>query len=150
MYACICVGIARALTIVMTDGKMLDVIVHFATYLLNGLPNLIKAPSMFIVQSIINILIPSGSGQAVVTMPIMIPIADVIGITRQTAVLAFQMGDGITNLFTPTSASLMAGLAIAGVSWGKWMKWFGKLLLLWIIIGIIACMIATNINYGPF
>lgn len=79
---------------------MLDVIVHFATYLLNGLPNLIKAPSMFIVQSIINILIPSGSGQAVVTMPIMIPIADVIGITRQTAVLAFQMGDGITNLFT--------------------------------------------------
>ena len=150
LYACICVGIARALTIVMTDGKMLDVIVHFATYLLNGLPNLIKAPSMFIVQSIINILIPSGSGQAVVTMPIMIPIADVIGITRQTAVLAFQMGDGITNLFTPTSASLMAGLAIAGVSWGKWMKWFGKLFLLWIIIGIIACMIATSINYGPF
>ena len=150
LYACICVGIARALTIVMTDGKMLDVIVHFATYLLNGLPNLIKAPSMFIVQSIINILIPSGSGQAVVTMPIMIPIADVIGITRQTAVLAFQMGDGITNLFTPTSASLMAGLAIAGVSWGKWMKWFGKLFLLWIRIGIIACMIATNINYGPF
>ena len=150
LYACICVGIARALTIVMTDGKMLDVIVHFATYLLNGLPNLIKAPSMFIVQSIINILIPYGSGQAVVTMPIMIPIADVIGITRQTAVLAFQMGDGITNLFTPTSASLMAGLAIAGVSWGKWMKWFGKLFLLWIIIGIIACMIATSINYGPF
>ena len=150
LYACICVGIARALTIVMTDGKMLDVIVHFATYLLNGLPNLIKAPSMFIVQSIINILIPSGSGQAVVTMPIMIPIADVIGITRQTAVLAFQMGDGITNLFTPTSASLMAGLAIAGVSWGKWMKWFGKLFLLWIIIGIIASMIATSINYGPF
>ena len=150
LYACICVGIARALTIVMTDGKMLDVIVHFATYLLNGLPNLIKAPSMFIVQSIINILIPSGSGQAVVTMPIMIPIADVIGITRQTAVLAFQMGDGITNLFTPTSASLMAGLAIAGVSWGKWMKWFGKLFLLWIIIGIIACMVATSINYGPF
>jgi len=150
LYACICVGIARALTIVMTDGKMLDVIVHFATYLLNGLPNLIKAPSMFIVQSIINILIPSGSGQAVVTMPIMIPIADVIGITRQTAVLAFQMGDGITNLFTPTSASLMAGLAIAGVSWGKWMKWFGKLFLYWTIIGIIACMIATSINYGPF
>ena len=129
---------------------MLDVIVHFATYLLNELPNLIKAPSMFIVQSIINILIPSGSGQAVVTMPIMVPIADVIGITRQTAVLAFQMGDGITNLFTPTSASLMAGLAIAGISWGKWMKWFGKLFLYWTIIGIIACMIATSINYGPF
>ncbi|MCY7009076.1 AbgT family transporter [Fusobacterium simiae] len=150
LYACMCVGFARALTIVMTDGKMLDVIVHSATYLLNGLPNLIKAPSMFIVQSIINILIPSGSGQAVVTMPIMVPIADVIGITRQTAVLAFQMGDGITNLFTPTSASLMAGLAIAGISWGKWMKWFGKLFLIWIIIGIIACMIATGINYGPF
>ena len=150
LYACMCVGFARALTIVMTDGKMLDVIVHFATYLLNELPNLIKAPSMFIVQSIINILIPSGSGQAVVTMPIMVPIADVIGITRQTAVLAFQMGDGITNLFTPTSASLMAGLAIAGISWGKWMKWFGKLFLYWTIIGIIACMIATSINYGPF
>ncbi|RVU54028.1 putative basic amino acid antiporter YfcC [Anaerosphaera multitolerans] len=150
LYACICVGFARALTIVMADGKMLDVIVHGVTGVLKGLPAIISAPLMFVVQAIINIIMPSGSGQAVVTMPIMVPIADVLGITRQSAVLAFQMGDGLTNLFTPTGAPLMAGLAIAGISWGKWMKWFAKLFFAWTVIAIIAMMVAVSIGYGPF
>ena len=150
LYACICVGFARALTIVMKEGMMLDVIVHSVTGVLLHVPPIIRAPFMFIVQGIINIIMPSGSGQAVVTMPIMIPIADVVGMTRQTAVLCYQMGDGLTNLFTPTGAPLMAGLAIAGISWGKWMKWFGKLFLLWTVIACAAAMVAAGIGYGPF
>lgn len=150
LYACICVGFARALTIVMTDGNILDVIVHGTTTLLNNLPALFSAPLMFIIQAIINIAIPSGSGQAVVTMPIMVPIADVLGISRQTAVLAFQMGDGLTNLFTPTGSALMAGLAMAGISWGKWIKWFWKLMLMWTAVGVAATMFAVTVGYGPF
>lgn len=150
LYACICVGFARALTIVMSDGMMLDVIVHGVTSVLNGLPAMVSGPLMFVVQAIINIIMPSGSGQAVVTMPIMVPIADVLGITRQSAVLAFQMGDGLTNLFTPTGSALMAGLAIAGISWGKWMKWFGKLFFAWTVIAVIAMMVAVSTGFGPF
>ena len=150
LYACICVGFARALTIVMTDGLMLDVVVHSITTALMNVPDIIKAPFMFVTQSIINIIMPSGSGQAVVTMPIMVPIADVLGITRQTAVLCFQLGDGLTNFVTPTSGELMAGIAIAGIGWDKWVKWYGKLIIVFIIISVIATMVAAGIGYGPF
>lgn len=150
LYACICVGFARALTIVMTNGLMLDAVVHAITSLLMDVPHIVKAPFMFLTQALINIIMPSGSGQAVVTMPIMVPIADVLGITRQTAVLCFQLGDGLTNFVTPTSGELMAGIAIAGISWNKWVKWYWKLIVVFIIISLVATMVAAGTGYGPF
>ena len=105
---------------------------------------------MFIVQSMINIIIPSGSGQAAVSMPIMAPMADVVGITRQTAVLAFQFGDGITNMISPTSGYFMAALAIGGVKWDKWAKWMFPLFLIWSAIAAVLVAISVLINYGPF
>ncbi|WP_036730377.1 YfcC family protein [Peptoniphilus mikwangii] len=149
LYAGLCVGFARAITVIMQDGNILDVIVHSFSKLVFDLPLQISAVGMFLFQSFINVFIPSGTGQAVVSMPIMTPLADVIGLTRQTAVMAFQFGDGITNLITPTSGDLMAALAIGGIVYGKWMKWIWKLLLMWYVACSLILMVATVIHYGP-
>ncbi len=149
LYPALCVGFARAITIIMIEGNILDVIVKNFSKLVAGLPLQISAVGMYVFQSIINIFIPSGTGQAVVSMPIMTPLADVTGLTRQTACLAFQFGDGITNLITPTAGDLMAAIAIGGISYGKWMKWFYKLLLIWFVVCSIILIIATAISYGP-
>lgn len=133
----------------MIEGNILDVIVKNFSKLVIGLPLQISAVGMYVFQSIINIFIPSGTGQAVVSMPIMTPLADVTGLTRQTACLAFQFGDGITNLITPIAGDLMAAIAIGGISYGKWMKWFYKLLLIWFLVCSIILVIATAISYGP-
>lgn len=147
LYPALCVGFARAITVIMQDGNILDVIVYYMSRLVVGIPLQLSAIGMFILQSIINVFIPSGTGQAVVSMPIMTPLADVIGLTRQTAVLAFQFGDGITNLVTPTAGDLMAALAIGGISYGKWMKWIWKLLLVWYLICSGVLVVATMIGY---
>lgn len=150
LYPCLCVGLARGLTIIMMDGHILDVIVHGLTGFLANIPSIISAPLSFIVISIINLFVPSGSGKAVLVMPILVPMADVLGITRQTVALAFHMGDGITNLLSPAEATIMVALGMMKISYGKWLKWFWKLVLLWYLIGIIACIVAVNIGLGPF
>ena len=86
------------------------------------------AVGMFIANAFINVFIGSGSGQTVVAMPIMAPLADVVGVTRQMAVLTLQYGDGFTNLFLPTNVNLMACLAMAGVDFKRWIKFFSSLL----------------------
>jgi uncharacterized ion transporter superfamily protein YfcC len=80
----------------------------------------------------------------------MVPLADILGLTRQTAVLAFHFGDGFSNTFTPTASTLMASLSIAKISWDKWIKYYGKLFLIWSLLGAIFMVIAVMINYGPF
>jgi uncharacterized ion transporter superfamily protein YfcC len=105
---------------------------------------------MYIFQCLLNFLIPSGSGQAAVSMPIMAPLGDILGITRQTAVLAYQLGDGISNIWTPTSGYFMAGLALARIPWQKWAKWFLPCILIEYAVGAVFVVIATYINYGPF
>lgn len=149
LYAALCVGLARAITVVMTEGNILDVIVFAFSKFVVMLPKQLTAIGMFFFQAVVNIFIPSGTGQAVVSMPIMTPLADVTGLTRQTAVLAYQMGDGITNLVTPTAGDIMAAVAIGGFSFGKWLKWFSKLLLIWVVVCCIILVIATNIGFGP-
>lgn len=149
IYAALCVGFARAITVVMSQGNILDVIVYAVSRFVIVLPKQLTAIGMFIFQAIIKFFIPSGTGQAVVSMPIMTPLADVTGLTRQTAVLAYQMGDGFTNLITPTAGDLMAAIAIGGFSYGKWIKWLSKLLVMWAIVCCVILIIATTIGYGP-
>lgn len=111
------VGIARGILVVMTEGQILDTIVHALAMVISGLPKAVAAEGMLVVQCVINFFIPSGSGQASTTMPIMTPLADIIGISRQTApVLAFQFGDGFTNAIIPTHGTLCASLGVAGHS----------------------------------
>lgn len=149
-YAALIVGFARGILLVMEDGHIIDTFVHGLAGMVSNLPSTIAALAMYFVQIVINTFIPSGSGQAAATMPIMVPLSDIVGITRQTAVLAFEFGNGFTNSVIPTSAALMAVLSIAEIPFQKWIKWIGRLMMCWIILGAILIMISVKINYGPF
>ena len=146
----IIVGIARGILVVMSDGQILDTIVHALASVISGLPKAVAAEGMLLVQCAINFFIPSGSGQASTTMPIMTPLADIIGLTRQTAVLAFHFGDGFTNAIIPTHGTLCASLGIAGIPFNKWFKFALPVVAVELVICAVFMVIATAINYGPF
>ncbi|HZG80723.1 MAG TPA: YfcC family protein [Brevibacillus sp.] len=141
------VGVARGILVILQDGKILDTILYGLANAVGSLPAALTAIGMYFVQCMVNFIIPSGSGQAAVTMPIMAPLGDLVGVTRQTAVLAFQLGDGISNIFTPTSGYFMAGLALAGISWIKWVKWVWPLILIHYVLGAVFVTIAHLIGY---
>ncbi|WP_436938287.1 YfcC family protein [Staphylococcus xylosus] len=142
LMGAIIVGLARSIAVVLEDGKIMDTIVHGLGSIIDGTTPTIAVIGMYAVQMLINFIISSGSGQALVTMPIMAPLADMLGITRQTAVLAFQLGDGFTHIFYPTSGYFMAALAIGGVSYTKWIRFFFPLFIIWAVISIITLIIA--------
>ncbi|WP_411841905.1 YfcC family protein [Salinicoccus sp. HZC-1] len=146
VYGAIIVGFARAIVVVLESGVIIDTIIYSLSGILDYLPNTITALGMLVIQVIINFFIPSGSGQAVTTMPIMTPIADLQGIPRQIAVLAYQYGDAITNTIIPTSASLMGVLAVSGIPYIKWVKFVWKITMIWLIIAAAALVIATLLN----
>jgi len=123
VFGCMLIGLSRAVLIVMNEGHIIDTVVYYLSLPLQVLPKWLAGEGMLIVQNMINFMIPSGSGQAVVTMPIMAPLADVLGIGRQIAVLAFQFGDGLSNLMWPT-ALIPVMCAIAHVPLAKWYKFF--------------------------
>ncbi|WP_232696887.1 YfcC family protein [Brevibacillus daliensis] len=144
------IGFARGILIILQDGMIMDTILYYSALAIQNIPAAFTAVGMFILQCFLSIIVPSGSGQAALTMPIMTPLADLVGITRQTAVLAFQFGDGLTNIVTPTSGYFMAGLALARIPWGRWIKWIWPLICIQFIIGACAVVIAQLIRYGPF
>ncbi|ARF13603.1 YfcC family protein [Sporosarcina ureae] len=142
------VGVARGVAVVLNDGNIMDTITYAAGNLVAAMPSSVTATIMLVVQGLLNFLIPSGSGQAMVTMPIMSGLADLSGVSRQTAVLAFLFGDGFSNIFYPTSGYFMAALAIAGIQWTKWVKFIWPLLLIWYGLAIVFLFIAQFINYS--
>ncbi|NPV72049.1 MAG: YfcC family protein [Firmicutes bacterium] len=142
------VGVGRAVAVTLTQGKVIDTVVFGMASIAYYFPTILRGTAQYIAQAVIEFFIPSGSGQAAATIPIMAPLADVTGISRQTAVLAYQFGDGFTNIFEPTSGYFMAGLALAGVPWPKWVKFFYKLLLIWVAIAVVATIVAVAIGYS--
>jgi uncharacterized ion transporter superfamily protein YfcC len=144
------VGLARGILVIMEGSLIIDTIVFGLASAISTLPKSISAVGMLLVQSFLNLIIPSGSGLAATTMPIMAPLSDVIGVTRQTAVLAYQFGDGITNSIVPTSGVLLANLSIAKIKYEEWIKFVGPLMILWTLLGCIFMIIAVVTNYGPF
>lgn len=143
------VGVARGVAVVLNDGNIMDTIIHAASITIESVPSSITAIIMMVIQGALNFLIPSGSGQAMVTMPIMSGLADLSGVTRQTAVLAFLFGDGFSNIYYPTSGYFMATLALAGVRWEKWIKFITPLLIIWYGLGAVFLIIAQLMKYGP-
>ena len=150
VYGALMIGMANGISLILSDGKILDTTVQYLGGLLVALPSHVQAAGMFLMQLFINGLITSGSGQAAATMPIMLPVADIIGMTKQTAVLAFNFGDGLSNYILPTSSALMGFIAMVGISYSNWMKFMWRLFLIWIVVGAVLVIIANSINYGPF
>ncbi len=150
IFACLVIVLARAVLVIMQQGLILDSIIHSITVAIGFLPKSLSVVGMYIAQIIINFLIPSGSGQAAATMPIMVPLADTIGITRQTSVLAYQFGAGLMDSILPTSGVLMAQLSISKISYNEWGKFMKPIMTAWILMGLAFLLLATFINYGPF
>lgn len=140
------VGVARSILVVLNDGQILYTIVHAVSQLIQLVPKSISAVFMFLFQLVLNFFIPSGSGQAAATMPIMTPLSDIVGISRQTAVLAFHLGDGISNSIIPTGGSLLASLSVAKIDYEKWVKFVWPIILVWVIIACIFTGIAASIH----
>ena len=144
--AMVVVGLSRAILVIMQDGVIIDTIIHGLNALMQGLPAWATAEMMLIVQNIINFFIPSGSGQATAIMPIMIPLADLSEVNRQIAVLAYQFGDGFSNLLWPTaSCTIMCG--IAKIPLGKWYKFFLPIFAILFVLQSAFMVIAVMIGY---
>ena len=104
---------------------------------------------MLIANTIINVFLTSGSGQAAAVMPILVPLSDLIGVTRQTAVLAFNFGDGFCNYILPTSTALMGIISACNIPYDRWMRFMWKMFAIWLVVGTMMLVIAQLINYGP-
>ncbi len=141
------IGVARAIQVVLDEGGVVDTMVYGISVPIQELPGAVSAVGMFFVQSVVNFFIPSGSGQAYVTMPIMAPLADLVGVSRQVAVLAFQFGDGFSNILIPTQYVLVGILAMAGVPYDRWLRFILPFMLKIAIVGSIALAVAVFIGY---
>jgi uncharacterized ion transporter superfamily protein YfcC len=131
------IGLSRAILILAEDGMIIDTILNYVATHAADLPNWISIQVMFAFQGGLNFFIPSGSGQAALTMPVMAPLADVLGISRQAAVLAFQFGDGLSNLIIPTSGVTMGVLSIAKIPYGQWLRWIWPLMALLLLCAVL-------------
>lgn len=142
------VGVARGISVVMTDAKIIDTIIHYLSLPLKGIAPSFTGVLMFVVQTIINFFIPSGSGQAMATLPIMLPLSDIIHLNKQIAILAFQFGDGLSNLCYPTVAVLIAYLTYTKVSFPRWLKYIMPFMVITWIISAIMLIAAVGFNYS--
>jgi len=143
----ILIGVARAIQVVLDEGGVVDTMVYGISVPIQELPSTISAVGMFFVQSVLNFFIPSGSGQAYVTMPIMAPLADLVGVSRQVAVLAFQFGDGFSNILIPTQYVLIGILAMAGIPYDRWLKFVLPFMAKVAVVGSLALVVAVLIGY---
>lgn len=147
VVAALVVGFAKGIQVVLMDGQIMDTLIYGAASSLQHFPKVVAAEGMLLFQTVLNFFIPSGSGQAAVTMPLMAPLADVLSVTRQTAVLAFTCGDGFSNTIVPTSGVLMAMLTLAEIPYQKWLRFVLPLFLQLMLLSGIALAIAVAINY---
>lgn len=147
--AALVIGMARGISVVMTEGNIIDTLIHYISQPISSVGPVIGANMMYISNILINFFIPSGSGQAVTVMPIMVPIADLTGITRQVATQAFQFGDGFSNCIFPTAGTLMACLGLAKIPYEKYIKWLWKFFLIQFIIGIVSITLLQIVMWGP-
>ena len=137
LSAALVVGFASGIIVILQDGGIIDSILHSLQDGLDGTGPMASLSAMYGIQAVINFLIPSASAKAAITIPIMAPFCDLVGVSRQAMVLAFQFGDGFTNMITPTSGVLMAALAMAKVPYVQWVRWIWKLVVALLILGLV-------------
>ncbi len=137
LSAALVVGFASGIVILLQDGNVIDSILHALQHSLSGSGEVSSLTAMYGIQALINFLIPSATAKAAITIPIMAPFSDLVGVSRQAMVLAFQFGDGFTNMITPTSGVLMAALAMARVPYAQWVRWIWKMVAVLLILGLL-------------
>ena len=141
LMAAVIIGIARSLSLVLSDGHVIDTILNGLATPLSRAPAAFASLLMIPFHSLIHVAVPSVSGQAVLTMPILVPLSDLLGISRQATVLAYQTGAGLTEMLTPTNGGLMAVLLAAGIPYGRWIKFASVGVLLALAVGVIAIVL---------
>jgi uncharacterized ion transporter superfamily protein YfcC len=144
------VGLARGVLVIFEGAGVTDTILYGMASVVRGLPDTVSIGGIYCIQVVLNFLVPSGSGQAALSIPILAPLADLVGVSRQTTVLAYQFGDGFTNVFTPTQGYFMAGLALIKVPWERWLRFIWPLQCIWIVTGMLLLLISHWMSWGPF
>lgn len=144
------VGLARGTLVIFDQARVTDTILHGLATLVQGLPASVTVLGIYATQVVLSFVVPSASGQAALAIPILAPLGDLVGVTRQTSVLAYQFGDGFSNVLTPTQGYFMAGLALIGVPWTAWARFMAPLFLLWCVTGLCFLLLAHAIRLGPF
>ncbi len=150
LSAALVVGLASGIIFILRDGKIIDTLLYALTRSLAESGDVASVGVMYVFQTLLNLIMPSGSAKAALTMPIMAQFSDLIGVSRQTAVLAFQFGDGFTNMLTPTSGVLIAVLGVAKIPYATWVKWVWKFILALIVIGFLLLLPTIFIHFPGF
>ena len=141
------IGVAASIQVILQDAQIIDTIVNFLSGLVGNIPTALAAVAASVIQGVINLFVPSGSGQALVTMPILIPLADLIDMSRQLMITAFQVGDGLTNLIVPTSGGTLAMLALGKVSYAQWLRVIMPLMVLVYAMCWVALVLGYYVGY---
>lgn len=137
LSAALVVGFASGIIVILQDGKIIDSILHSMQEGLDGSGEVTSLSAMYGIQALINFIIPSATAKAAITIPIMAPFSDMVGVSRQAMVLAFQFGDGFTNMVTPTSGVLVAALAMARIPYADWVRWIWKMVAVLLVVGLL-------------
>jgi uncharacterized ion transporter superfamily protein YfcC len=141
---------AGGIIVILQKGMIIDTILHSLAEKMSGMGQIATVEMMYVIQNLINLVIPSGSAKAALTIPIMAPFSDLIGLSKQATVMAFQFGDGFTNMITPTSGVLMAVLGVSRIPYDKWVRWSWKFILFLILLGAILLLPTVLIPMNGF
>ncbi|MFW5657341.1 MAG: YfcC family protein [Bacteroidota bacterium] len=150
MTAALVVGLAGGILFILEQGRVIDTILYSISSGMEGFGKVASVGIMYGIQTLINIIIPSGSAKAALTMPIMSQFSDLIGISRQATVMAFQFGDGFTNMITPTSPVLFGVLGVAKIPFDKWVRWIGPLIIILITLGFLLLIPTVTMELSGF
>lgn len=150
LSAAMVVGLAGGIIVILEDGKIIDTILNGVSQAMQDTGKVGSISVMYLIQTFLNIFIPSGSGKAALTMPMMSQFSDLIGISRQATVIAFQLGDGFTNMITPTSGVLIGVLGIARVPYEKWFKWVAPFIVILTVLGFLLLLPTVLMELNGF
>ncbi|MDL2256393.1 AbgT family transporter [Parabacteroides sp. OttesenSCG-928-G06] len=150
LSAALVVGLAGGIIVILQEGMIIDTILHTMAKGMEGLGQVATVGMMYVIQTLINLVIPSGSAKAALTMPIMAPFSELIGLSKQATVMAFQFGDGFTNMITPTSGVLIAVLGVSRIPYDKWLRWVWKFILVLVILGFLLLIPTVLIPMNGF
>jgi len=150
LSAAMIVGLAGGILIVLEDGNVIDSILYYISQSMNDFGKMASVSIMYLIQNFINVIIPSGSAKAALTMPMMSQFSDLIGVPRQATVMAFQFGDGFTNMITPTSGVLIGVLGVAKIPYDKWVKWIGGFMAILLLLGLLLLIPTVTMELNGF